>query len=403
MQFKNFATLIVLGMAGGTIFLLPYMKYYFYNQMLDNTGASGASLGLLVMVFGIASTLVLLPGGIIADRLSSRKCIVTSLMATALLTILYSFVYTCYIASLIIWFLLAFTTLFLAWPAIFKSVRIIGGKNPSTAYSIYYAAVGLTGALAGYIMIKVYSLLLTTNQTSSYFWAIWVSVIANVGVGITLYYLLRNLKKDTANASKLPTIKESFSVLKIPSIWIISVTLFCTYTLYMGMSFFTPYLTQTLQISNETSGTLSLVRSYVFMSLTPITGIIADRFLKSTLRWFIVVYPIVIISLLLVIIIGGSSHFYLIIMALTMLISFLVCTVYASMFSILSECKIPIAIAGTAIGLVSVFAYTPDMIMQPLFGYFADTNQYYLIFLTLITMAILATISCITLLYINKK
>jgi len=90
MQFKNFATLIVLGMAGGTIFLLPYMKYYFYNQMLDNTGASGASLGLLVMVFGIASTLVLLPGGIIADRLSSRKCIVTSLMATALLTILYS-------------------------------------------------------------------------------------------------------------------------------------------------------------------------------------------------------------------------------------------------------------------------------------------------------------------------
>jgi len=43
------------------------------------------------------------------------------------------------------------------------------------------------------------------------------------------------------------------------------------------------------------------------------------------------------------------------------------------------------------------------MIMQPLFGYFADTNQYYLIFLTLITMAILATISCVTLLYINKK
>ncbi|WP_392551991.1 MFS transporter [Orbus wheelerorum] len=403
MKFKDFATLIVLGMAGGTIFLLPYMKYYFYNQMIDNTGVSGESLGLFVTMFGIASALVLLPGGMIADRLSSRKCIITSLIATSLLTILYSFLYTSYLASLIIWFLLAFTTLFLAWPAIFKSVRVIGGGNACTAYSIYYAAVGLTGALVGYITIKVYSFLSVIALANSYFGAIWVSAIANVGVAIALYYLLRDIKTDTENDSRLPSIRESLSVLKMPSIWIISITLFCTYTLYMGMSFFTPYLTKTFHMSDETSGTLSLVRSYVFMSLTPITGIIADRFFKSTLKWFLLVCPIIIISLLLVMAIGENSHFHVTIMVLTLLIGFFVCTVYASMFSILSECKIPLAVAGTAIGFASIFAYTPDMIMQPLFGYFVDTNQYYLIFLILIIMAILSAISCIALLYLNKK
>lgn len=32
MKLKNILTLIVLGMCGGTIFLLPYLKYVFYNQ-----------------------------------------------------------------------------------------------------------------------------------------------------------------------------------------------------------------------------------------------------------------------------------------------------------------------------------------------------------------------------------
>ncbi|WP_392565934.1 MFS transporter [Utexia brackfieldae] len=122
MKFKDIISLIVLGMAGGTLYLLPYMKYYFYEQMIENTGASGQQLGFLVTMFGIASMIVLLPGGMIADRFSSRKCILGSLIMTALLTAIYSFVYTSCLASLVIWFLLAFTSLFLAWPAIFKSI-----------------------------------------------------------------------------------------------------------------------------------------------------------------------------------------------------------------------------------------------------------------------------------------
>ncbi|MGG4609658.1 MFS transporter [Providencia sp. Me31A] len=403
MKIKDIIVLITLGMAGGTIYLLPYMKYYFYNQMIDNTGLSGQNLGFLVTMFGISSMVVLLPGGVLADRLSSRKCIFLSLISTALLTVAYSFAYKSYVASLIIWFLLAFTTLFLAWPAIFKAVRIIGGENSSTAYSIYYASNGLTGAIAGYITIKLYSVLSVTDQSNAYFWGIWVSVIANIVVAVALYYLLRDMKDSTGDKGKLPTIHESFSVLKMPIIWVITLALFCTYTLYVGMTFFTPYLTSAFGVSDETSGTLSLVRSYIFMSLTPLTGIIADKYFKSTLKWFLVVCPIVAISLLIIILIGERISFNILVMSLTMFAAFFVCTIYASMFSILSECKIPIAVAGTAIGLVSVFAYTPDSIMQPLFGYFADNNQYNLIFITLLCAAILACLSCLLLLMMNKK
>jgi len=58
---------------------------------------------------------------------------------------------------------------------------------------------------------------------------------------------------------------------------------------------------------------------------------------------------------------------------------------------------------GLAISLVSIFAYTPDMFIQPLFGYFADKNQYQFIFVGLILAAILAGISCLILLKMNEK
>ncbi|MDM4093037.1 MFS transporter [Klebsiella oxytoca] len=399
MKPKDILILIVLGMCGGTIYLLPYMKYYFFNQMVESTGTSGQALGYLVTMFAIACLFVLLPGGILADRLSSKKCIFWSLISTTALTIIYGLTYQSYTLSLFIWFLLAFSTIFLAWPAIMKTVRTVGGERTSTAYSIYYASNGLTGALAGYITIKVYRVVTEHYVASGFFWSVMVSAIANGGMAFLLLYLLRDVKETIGDKSgKLPTLQDSYSVMKMPVIWFIAIVMFCTYSLYVGMTFFTPYLTAVFRVSDETSGTLSLVRSYVFMSITPFTGLIADRWMKSTLKWFTVATPIVIVCLIALISVRENADMIIPVMFLTMIAAFFVCTLYASMFSIMSECRIPMEIAGTAIGLVSIFSYTPDIIIQPLFGYFVDSKQYLLIFIMLAAMGALSVLSCILLL-----
>ena len=43
-------------------------------------------------------------------------------------------------------------------------------------------------------------------------------------------------------------------------------------------------------------------------------------------------------------------------------------------FALLHESKIPIAVSGTAIGIISVVGYTPDIFMGPLMGYLIDSN-----------------------------
>ena len=56
-------------------------------------------------------------------------------------------------------------------------------------------------------------------------------------------------------------------------------------------------------------------------------------------------------------------------------------------FSILKDGKIPIALSGTAIGIVSVIGYTPDIFATPFYGYLLDKFEgirgHQLVYLTL--------------------
>ena len=43
-------------------------------------------------------------------------------------------------------------------------------------------------------------------------------------------------------------------------------------------------------------------------------------------------------------------------------------------FPLFEEAKVPLAITGSAVGLVSVVGYTPDIFMGPLMGYLIDRS-----------------------------
>lgn len=408
MKFRDILILIVLGMCGGSIYLLPYLKYFFYNQMAEATGLSGQDLGFLVTMYAVINLFVLLPGGILSDRLSSKKSIFFSLLGTTALTVLYAFTYTSYALSLLIWGALSFTTIFVAWSAIMKTVRGVGSQAVGTAYSIYYASNGLMGAFGSYCVLQVYQAVASNEPASrdaAFFWAVLTMALLTAIVPFILLYLLRDYHEDTEPGEKkeLPTLKDSIEVLKTPSIWLIAVILFCTYSLYVGLTFFTPYLTDAFHVSDETSGTLTIIRSFVFMSLTPLTGLFADKVAKSTLRWFMIACPLVAISLAGIVWLGNAEGMRTTVIILTMVAAFFVCSLYASMFSIVSECHIPMSIAGTAIGLVSIFSYTPDIVMQPLFGHFVDVKRYGNIFFTLIAMALVSFGVAAFLFVRNKK
>lgn len=88
----------------------------------------------------------------------------------------------------------------------------------------------------------------------------------------------------------------------------------------------------------------------------------------------------------------GSSASATLIMGLTLVTSFFMCGLYSVMFSIIGECNVPAKVAGTAISIVSVVAYIPDMFIHTMYGKFIDTygkQGYSYIFIIMLVMCVL--------------
>ena len=77
--------MLVLGISGGIIFLLPYLKEIYYRPLADALGLSNTQVGLMMSAFGVTALISYFPGGWLADRYSPRALIATSMITTGLL------------------------------------------------------------------------------------------------------------------------------------------------------------------------------------------------------------------------------------------------------------------------------------------------------------------------------
>ena len=59
------------------------------------------------------------------------------------------------------------------------------------------------------------------------------------------------------------------------------------YMMFTLTTYFTPFMSDVCGLSNEASGVLTIIRTYVIMIFAAIfSGLIADKIFHSTLKWF---------------------------------------------------------------------------------------------------------------------
>ena len=409
-KIKKYLTLIVLGLAGGSIYIFPYLKYVFYDPLIEVLGITDTQSGLLLTMYAIGCVILYIPGGVLADKMNPKKALIFSLVVATILT----GVFACMIAlglpagvsygiSLVIWLLMAFASGFVFWTALLKAIRIIGSEEEQgTMYGIYYAANGTAAASVAAINLWAYNAGGgDADMQGGFFWAV-VSMAIPTLVAAILIGVFLNGKSDkdlsTSEEDKFH-FADVFTVLKNPAIWAISIVMFCVYGVYSCTSYFTPYLTDILSFSTTTAGIFSIIRQYIVMLVAaPLGGILADKVFKSTLGWFRCGGAILAISIILVII-GGTLGFPTMLIAILTLIPglFAMC-LYGVMFSSLHELNIPVKVAGTAIGIASIVGYLPDMFLNTIFGNMLDNTPgaggYMQIFTTLAVFCIIIVVIC---------
>lgn len=392
-KMKTFITVFFMGAGYAIIYALPFVQYMFYDPFVEAIGATNAQLGFLIAIFGIGNIVGAPIGGWMADKFNHKTIYILSLVGNGLLCFLFA-ANLSYKFAVLIWIGLAVTALFAFFPAHVKIVRLLGDEDTQgQIFGLSEAAGGI-----GSIIVNTIALFLFAKAAT----AVGGFRIAVIGYGVAslilagiLWILIENPEKDKAankegNADKI-TMADFATVLKYPGTWFTGIAIFVVYTLYVSLSYFTPYFTGVLGVSVAFAGGVAIVRTYLIRIIgAPLGGYLGDKL--GSVSKAIIIAAIGAIAVIFTIMNVPASVSTNLLIALTLLVSLFTYIGRANMFAVQSEVKIPEKFAATAAGITCAIGFAPDLFQFTLFGNWLDkhgNNGYRYIFIyTMIILAI---------------
>lgn len=370
---KHMFHLVIITIAGAMIYGLPYFRSYFYDAYLETYNLTNTQMGMFGSMFGIFGMISYLFGGVVADMVSTRKLMSTSLVLTGLGGLLH-LMNPSYVMLLAIYGLWGFTSLFAFWPSLVKSLREISNENEqSKAYGFMDGGRGIVYAIDGVCIVSIFGYFSHKAGDAAGLNGVilYYSIIAIV-LGILLFFLMKETKPEvTEKVEKEDKISLSQvgEVLKMPAVWMLSAILCCTYVMNIAFYYFTPYATATFGMAGTAAAIVTIAAQYIRPVAAFGGGAIADKIGRSKVMY--VTFTMMAIPTLLMAVMGNMSSAVFI--ALCVIIYAGMYGGYSMVFSMMDEGGIPLRVAGTAIGLVCTLGYLPEVVVPFAAGKILDT------------------------------
>jgi sugar phosphate permease len=374
----SFLSITLLILSGELIFLLPYiLARVFRPTFLEVFNLNNLQLGSLFSVYGIVAILSYLYGGVISDKFQPKILIAISLFFTAFGGLLLS-TYPSYFMLQILWGYWGFTTIFLFWGAMIKATRVWGGsKNQGEAFGLLDGGRGLVAASMGTLGVLIFSVFLTTDielatlieRKNAFRYVILFSSFIVFLTGILVLFLMNSSQEGVINNSS-SSLHNIIAVLKIPSVWLIMLIIISAYVGYKVTDIYSLYASEVMKFDEIEAANIGSLQLYIRPLVCLLVALFADK--KSYINLIIIGFIIMLI---------GSTIFAFGIVQVNMNIVFyfslvVVATgtyaIRALYFSIMQEGRIPLIMTGTAVGVISVVGYTPDIFASPFIGYLLD-------------------------------
>ena len=368
--------------AGEAVFLLPFvLTRVFRPTFLDVFGITNLQLGTAFSFYGIVAMAAYIAGGPLADRFSARR-----LMTVALLTTGVGGIALAAIPSPrgmnVLWAVWGLTTVLLFWAAMLRATREWGGvAAQGRAYGLLEGGRGLLAAVIASVAVVVFAVVLPTDvasatpeqQAAAFRAVIWVFTGVTVAVALLVWVVVPEIAPQHGSAYETKLSMDGIrAATRMPTVWLQAVIVVCAYVGYKATDDFSLLARDALgfdEIAASGLGTLSFwIRAIVAVG----AGFLADRVDSSR----VIAWGFVILTAGSALIASGA----LAPGVAWMLISTIVATsvgVYALRgvyFALLAEGAVPMMFTGSAIGVVSLVGFTPDVFMGPLMGILLDNS-----------------------------
>ncbi len=348
--------------------------------MLEAFELTNVELGACYSVYGLIALFSYLIGGPLADKFPPRKLIAVALWMTALGGIVYGS-YPSYFVLKILYGYWGFTTIFLFWAAMIKATRVWGGDtSQGKAFGFLDGGRGLVGALFGLLGVFIFSLFVAGELSEIQFlerkeafqYVIWVSSGIVSFIGILVWFFLKSEKKSNDIILQRITIKEIRQVLRIPAVWLLMAIILCAYVGYKITDVFSLYAKEVMNYNEVDSAKVGTFLLFIRPIVGIIIGFLADK--SRVTFWLVIGFGLSILGAILFasgVISPNTTLLFFVSVFITATGVYAARSLY---FATMKEGNIPLALTGTAVGLISIIGYTPDIFAGPAMGYLLDSS-----------------------------
>jgi len=375
----SFLSITLLILSGELIFLLPYvLARVFRPTFLEVFNLTNLQLGSLFSIYGTVAILSYVYGGVLSDKFKPKILIALSLFFTALGGLLLA-TYPSYFMLQLLWGYWGFTTVFLFWGAMIKATRVWGGsKNQGEAFGLLDGGRGLVAASMGTLGVLIFSLFLTNDielaslpeRKNAFRYVILFSSFIVFLTGILVIILMKSSQEGVTNrnASLIPNIK---SILKIQSVWLIMFIIIAAYVGYKVTDIYSLYASDVMNFNNLEAANIGSLQMYLRPLVCLLIALFANN--KSYIHLIIIGFIIMLIGALIFsfgIVQVDMNYVFFFSLIVVATGTYAIRALY---FSLMQEGRIPLVLTGTAVGVISVVGYTPDIFASPVIGYLLDT------------------------------
>ena len=367
-------------LSGELIYILPYfLPRVFRPTFLAVFDLNNLELGSLFSVYGSVAFFSYIFGGTFADKFLPRKLIATSLILTSLggFVLMY---YPSFMILQILYGYWGFTTVFLFWGAMIKGTRIWGGsQNQGQAFGFLDGGRGLTAALMGSVGVFIFSFFLPEDVISSsikerqdaFQSVILFSSIMVALIGVLVYFFMKTkTEKGVFQSDNTHSLNNILAVLKLETVWLLMIIILCAYFGYKVTDIYSLYASDVMGYDEVNSANIGSLQLYLRPIACFAIGFLADK--TNGISWIIKGFFVMLAGSILFasgILVADQYILFFISLIILALGTYAIRALY---FAIVKEGDISLALTGTALGVISLSGYTPDIFAGPLMGYFLD-------------------------------
>ena len=373
-------TMFVLVLAGEMMYSLPFHVLRFFRPtVLEVFGFSNADLGDIFAPYGITAMLCYFPGGILADRFSARKLMSISLVVTAAGG-LYLMTLPGILGMSILYAFWGVTSVLLFWCALIRATRVWGGRlAQGRGFGLLDGGRGLIAALFASAGVLLFSLRIGADPTladpaeraAALQAVILFYTVSTLAAAAAVWWLIPETPTATRKRRR-QTWSNVRKVLGIRAVWLQAVIVICAYCGFKGLDNYSLYYYEVLGMNETEAAGFAATTGYLRPGAAILAGIAGDRF---GIAWTTtVLFSSLAVCWGVLAFLGTSPELVVILYANLIVTVFGVYALRGLYFALLEQTHVPHAVTGTAIGVISLVGYTPDIFYNMIAGRLLDAT-----------------------------